>query len=179
MEGVRPAPDGGVELPTRGVAKLGVELVGQQREVFYGVVWNRDQVAGQSLVIVVDALDGEVVVVRTLASHRWPGADSQRTRLRDSGAQQREVQYACASSSGSGNAQVLRKARVIVGLNLGRGGVDRGSYPGDFDGLAGRSRRECSVQRAGLVQHNVNLLHDGAKSRRRNRDSISAHRQVI
>src|SRR6185369_16630197 len=29
VEGVRPAPDGRVELPARGVAKLGVELVGQ------------------------------------------------------------------------------------------------------------------------------------------------------
>ena len=32
VEGVRPAPDGGVELPARGVAKLGVELVGQNEK---------------------------------------------------------------------------------------------------------------------------------------------------
>ncbi len=88
MERVSTAFDRGIELTARGVAKLSVVLIRQEGKVFYCVVGNRDQVAGNCLVIVVDPFDREVVVVRALATHGRSRANSQGTRLADSGTQQ-------------------------------------------------------------------------------------------
>ncbi len=135
-----------------------------KREVFYGIVWNRDQVAGHCLVIVVDTLDREVVVVRTLAAHGRSDSDSQRTRLRDSWTQQGKVQHTRASSSGRRNAQVLREPRIIGGLQLRRGRVDGRSHARDFNGLAGRTQCQREIQSARLVEHDIDLLNSGLKT---------------
>ena len=58
MEGIGPTLDRGVELAAGRVAKLCVELIRQQSEVFDRVVRNRDQVACNRLVIVVDSFHG-------------------------------------------------------------------------------------------------------------------------
>src|SRR5689334_3750451 len=54
VELIGPALDHLVELPPGGVSVLGRELVGENREVFDGVIRNRGQRAGSDLAVVID-----------------------------------------------------------------------------------------------------------------------------
>ncbi len=64
------ALNGGIKLPARRVAELGIELVGKQSKVLDCFRRNRDQESGHHLVVIVDALNREIVVARTLTAYR-------------------------------------------------------------------------------------------------------------
>ena len=59
-----------IELAAGGVSELRAELILQHGEVLHGVVWNGDVGAGHALVVVIDTLNHEVVVSRTLSTDR-------------------------------------------------------------------------------------------------------------
>ena len=84
----------GVELSARGVPEFGAKLILQQREFLSCLGWNIHQRTGNGLIVVVNALDHEVVVHRALAADRWARSLTHAAIARHAGAQQRQLQRA-------------------------------------------------------------------------------------
>src|SRR6202035_4054492 len=80
---------GGAELSARRVAEVRIELILNQRKVLHGFWWNRDEGAGNSLVVVIHSLDHEVVVTRPLSPDGWTHAKAHRVCVCDTGIQHR------------------------------------------------------------------------------------------
>src|ERR1700719_1303261 len=97
MKQIRTALDDGVELPTGRMSEVRSELVLQNREFRHCIVRNRDQRAGNGFVIVVDTLDGEVVISGTLATDAGTGACADSTASCDPCAQERKIQNAACN----------------------------------------------------------------------------------
>ena len=81
MEAVGAALSRGVELSTGRVAKLRAELILNNREVLDRVVGDIHDRTRHALVVVVDALDGKVVIARTLSADCRARAGSQTAEL--------------------------------------------------------------------------------------------------
>ena len=58
-----------VELTTRGVTEFGRKLVGNERELSDGVIGDVDERTSNTLVVVVNTFDGEIVVTGTLSAN--------------------------------------------------------------------------------------------------------------
>ena len=99
-EFVRAGKNGGAELATRGVPKLGRELVCNQSKVADGIVGQIDEWTREGLVIVVNALDFEVVVTGTLAANCWTYADAETARGCNTGTEQRNIEHTAVAASG-------------------------------------------------------------------------------
>ena len=93
------ALDDGIELASRRVTEFGAELVLEKRETLDGVIGDNDQISGHRFVVVIHALNREVVVIGPLAADRRAGAEAQRTRLGNAGAEQRKIQHAGSQAS--------------------------------------------------------------------------------
>jgi hypothetical protein len=74
VKAVGAAFHGSIELTAGGVPELSTELIGQESEVIYRFRRHGDQRAGDSLIVVVHAFDGEVVVAGPLTADRRPHA---------------------------------------------------------------------------------------------------------
>ena len=70
METVGSAFHGGAELAAGGMSEVGIKLVPNERKVLDRFGRNRDQGSCHSLIVVIHALDHEVVVARALSSDR-------------------------------------------------------------------------------------------------------------
>ena len=60
------------------MAELGTEGVLKDGELFHSIVRHDQQRTGDHLVVVIDALNGKVIVTGPLTAYRWtrPGADT-------------------------------------------------------------------------------------------------------
>src|SRR5207237_209948 len=142
---VRAALCDGDELPAVGAPVLGGELVLDEREL--GDLFRRDVAlrAGHSLVIVVNAVEHEVVVAGALAADRAAGAYAYAARTRNVRRDEGKVVNARCADAG---LRQLDHLTVVEGLReRGGGRVNQlRAASGDFDRLAreadGQLRRD-------------------------------------
>ena len=104
-----------IELPARGMAIFRRELVCQQREFFHRIIRDDRKRTGHGLAIVVDSLDGEVVVARALSADGRAAAHTHRAAGRNAGTEQGEVDHA---GTGCGGRQIRDLALGECGAYL-------------------------------------------------------------
>src|SRR5262249_4974271 len=130
MEGVCSALDHLIELAAVGVTELGAEDVLKNRELLHRVVRYYQRRTGNAFVIVVDAVDGEIIIARTLTAHRGPRSLADSAAAGYPSLQQREVEHAGITR---GNRGVVLKLAVKGCSQLGCRGVNRGGRTCDFN----------------------------------------------
>ena len=105
----------------------------QKTETGNRIVGNDCQRAGDNLAVVVDSLDGEIVVTRTLTSDRRAGPCAQPARASDPCRVQRKIQNSQTSTAGADGCHVGGLNLPVSTRNLGRRGVKHGRRGIDFD----------------------------------------------
>ncbi len=137
--------DQGVELTAGGVAVLrGVDIL-EKDELGGCVIGNVEEGTGDALGVVVDSVDGEVVVAGTLAADGGAGACSEAARAGDAGGEERKIENAKADAGGGQILDLLHGEGVG---DLSRGGVDGDvGLAGDFDSRGALSDGEDDVLR--------------------------------
>ncbi len=88
---IRSAFDDLIELSPGGMAEIRRELVLEKGEFCHRIVWHVNERAGDGFVVIVHALNREVVVPRTLATNRGAGSCADTAAARHSGRQERKV----------------------------------------------------------------------------------------
>src|SRR5205085_10180792 len=105
LELIRSALHNGVELTARGMPKFRRKLVLQHGKFSNRIVGHFHQGAGNACVVVVHALDGEIVIARSLSPHRGTRPHSDSATGRNSGSKQRKIQNATARVTTSGRSE--------------------------------------------------------------------------
>src|SRR5438270_9821868 len=98
------------------MAELRRELVGNKGKALDRIIGNVDERTSDSLVVVVDAFNGEVVVTGTLSADRRPDANPDTARRGDSRTQERRVQNAKASRSARRGRRKYGEFRILKSL---------------------------------------------------------------
>ena len=146
MEMVAAGHDEAVELSAGGVAELRRVHVLKEDELgdrFVGYVKQR---TGDALGVVIDSIDGEVVVARTLTANGGTGPGAETTGASGTGGQQRKIKNTKTDRRGR---QVLNLLHRKGGRYLGGGCVDRHvRLTGDLD--SSRPLSNCQADVMGL-----------------------------
>ncbi len=130
VELVAAALHDGVELAAGGMAVLGLKLILKQCEFGNGFTGHERVRSRDVFSIIVDALDGEVIVPRALTADRRTRTNSDAAGAGDACLQQRHVDHANANRVGGQIGDIFR---AIRGLNLRRRGIDDGSGVADIN----------------------------------------------
>src|SRR4051794_13443041 len=91
MEGIRAALDGLIELTTGRVTEFRRKLVLKNREILYSIVRDLKERTCNALVVVVHALNREVVIARPLPRNGGSGSQTYTAAAGDTSIQEREV----------------------------------------------------------------------------------------
>src|SRR5580704_6023370 len=105
------------------MAEFRRKLVLQEGKLRNSVIRDRDQRPSDTLVVVVNALDGEVVVAGTLAAYRRAGSNSDAAGSRHASAEQRQVQNAASCAARAGNGGIRKVLRFKGRLHLRSRGI--------------------------------------------------------
>src|SRR6202034_2777930 len=112
MKLIRPRNYLSVELTTGRMAKLRRKLIRDQRKVRHRIIGHIHKRPRQSLVVIVDSFNREVIIPRTLSANRRTNANSNTAAGSHSGTQQRCVQNAKAQRATRCSGRQIRKLLV-------------------------------------------------------------------
>ena len=174
MELIRSALHNGVELTARGMPKFRRKLVLQHGKFSNRIVGHFHQGAGNACVVVVHALDGEIVIARSLSPHRGTRPHSDSATGRNSGSKQRKIQNATASRCGG---QIFHQLRSKIVGHLRRGRIQSLRCPGHLNRIRHPLNFQRDWQGDRLVQLDVKPVYPGRREiRSRDRNVVCPHR---
>ena len=158
------------------MAVLGAELVGQKIELGHRVLDDRLEVTRDRDVVVVDAVDREVVVARAVSSHRAPFPQDTAALRRHVRKRQRQVERVAPQDR---IRQIENGALGDRAAHLRRSRGDEISAPRHLDHGLDVSQLEHGVDFRDLVGEDLDVSADVLlESRQLHRHRVLAHQQI-
>src|SRR5277367_2706784 len=177
VEGIRSALHYRVELSARRVPEFWRKLILQQREFRHRIVGNRYQGPSDALVVVVHALDGEVVVARTLSTDRRTAAYANASARANTSAEERQVQN---SAAGADCRQICEFLALEGALHLCGRSIQSRSLSANLDRGHGTLDFQSDLEgRVSIKEDFEPIYRRSCKIRRGRCYVIRSHRQIV